>query len=208
MVKFTEPVIEREDMIFVEEDVARVFRGLKDLLVEEFDMDRIETQDRMEFYSTKPKDRLRYLAFKEKSPHTVIRLYISFDAKPVKFVESFERPDDMLKAKLKVRAKVITVFPGGDPISWLPHGLKQRPEENWEKKPGLMEEHRSAFQKSKLYEILVGIWYNKFYSKEIHRYEEEAEEMAIHVSNLMREKFGVEEAVHRSGSSHYRPPWG
>ncbi|MFT4892576.1 MAG: hypothetical protein ACI8Z7_000356 [Candidatus Nanohaloarchaea archaeon] len=207
MVKFDEYVIGKQDHFFVKEDPARIYRDLKDLLVDEFDMDRIEEGGRMEFSVEKPKDRIRMKAFKEKSPHTVLMFDISFKAKRPKDFYTIDRPDNILKARVKIDSKVITVYPGGDPISWLPHGFSQSPRENWTKKTGLRSEHRSTFQKSKFYEILVGIWYNKFYSKEIHRYEEEAEEITVHLHNLMREKFGVEKTVHRSGSSHYSPPW-
>lgn len=207
MVKFEEYVIGKQDHFFVKEDPARIYRDLKDILVDEFDMDRIEEGGRMEFSVRKPKDRIRMKAFKEKSPHTVLMFDISFKAKRPKDFYTIDRPDDILKARVKVDAEVITVYPGGDPISWLPHGFKQKPRENWTDKTGLGAEHVSSFQKSKFYEILVGVWYNKFYSKEIHRYEEEAEEITIHLHNLMREKFGVEKTVHRSGASHYSPPW-
>jgi hypothetical protein len=207
MVRFEEPVIGKQDHFFVKEDPARIYRDLKDLLVDEFDMDRIEEGGRMEFSVRKPKDRIRMKAFKEKSPHTVLMFDVSFKAKKPKDFYTIDRPDDLLKARVKVDAKVITVYPGGDPISWLPQGFEQKPRENWKQKTGLGAEHVSTFQKSKFYKILVGIWYNKFYSKEIHRYEEEAEEITVHLHNLMREKFGVEKTVHRSGSSHYSPPW-
>lgn len=207
MVKFDEYVIGKQDHFFVEEDPARIYRGLKDLLVDEFDMDRIEEGGRMEFSVKDPKDRIRMKAFKEKSPHTVLMFDISFKAKRPKDFYKIDRPDQILKARVKVDAEVITVYPGGDPISWLPHGFKQKPRENWKEKTGLRSEHRSKFQKSKFYKILVGIWYRKFYSKQIHKYMEEAEEITVHLHNLMREKFGVEKTVHRSGSSHYDPPW-
>jgi len=74
IVKFSHTVFDQEDHIFVSEDPARIYRGLKDLLVDEFDIDRIE-EGHMEFNVSKPKDRVRMHAFKEKSPHTV--LYIS-----------------------------------------------------------------------------------------------------------------------------------
>lgn len=208
MVQFEEFVIDKQDHFFIKEDVARIYRGLKDLLVDEFDMDRIEEGGRMEFSVSSPKDRIRMKAFKEKSPHTVLVFDLSFKAKNPRDLYKVDRPDEILKARVKVDAKVVTVYPGGDPISWLPHGFEQKPHDNWKKKTGLRAEHRSRFQKSKFYEILTGIWYNKFYHKEIERYEEEAEEIAVHIHNLMREKFGVEKTVHRSETSHYNKPWG
>ncbi|MFB6145691.1 MAG: hypothetical protein ABEJ99_04275 [Candidatus Nanohaloarchaea archaeon] len=204
MVKFEEPVLDKEDHFFVKEDPARIYRGLKDLLVDEFDMDRIE-EGHMEFRLHKPKDRIRLYAFKEKSPHTVLRFYLSFKAKSPKGIYKMERPEGILKARVSVEAKVITVYPGGDPIAWLPQGIKDT--ENTIGQPGLHAEELTAFQQSKFYEVLTGIWYHKFYHKEIHRYMEEAEETANHLHNLMREKFGVEKAIHRSGASHYNPPW-
>ncbi|MFB6216298.1 MAG: hypothetical protein ABEJ72_04920 [Candidatus Aenigmatarchaeota archaeon] len=194
----------KQDHFFVKEDPARIYRGLKDLLVDEFDIDRIE-EGHMEFRLHKPKDRIRLHAFKEKSPHTVLYFNLSFKAKAPKSIYKMERPEGILKARVQVTPKVITVYPGGDPIAWLPQGIKET--ENTINKPGLEAEHVSDFQKSKFYEILTGIWYHKFYHKEIHRYKEEAEETAVHIHNMMREKFGVEKSIHRSGASHYNPPW-
>lgn len=206
MVKFsTGDVFDQEDHLFVEEDPARIYRGLKDMLVNEFDIDRIE-EGHMEFNVSKPKDRIRLHAFKEKSPHTVIHYELSFKVKVPRDVYKVERPDDILKARVAVQAEVITVYPGGDPIVWVPEAVREESVSTVDK-PGLKAEERTDFQKSKLYEILVGIWYNIFYSKEIHTYAEEARETSIQIHNLMREKFGVEETIHRSGASHYHPPW-
>jgi len=115
-----------------------------------------------------------------------------------------ERPDDILKARVAVKAKVVTVYPGGEPLTWVPEAIKEGPVSTISK-TGLKSEHITDFQRSKLYKILVGIWYNTFYSKEIHTYEEEAEETALHIHNLMREKFGIEKSIHRSGASHFNP---
>lgn len=205
MVKFENTVVTKADHFFVKEDAARIYRGLKDVLVEEFDMDRIEHVERQEFNVSKPKDRVRLYAFKEKSPNTVLRFYISFNCKPIADVEAIDRPGEVYKSRVKVRSKVISVYPGGEPISWEPEGFREKTHANWGK-AGLKSE-KSSFHKSKLYEILVGIWHNKIYSKEIHMYEEEAEEITVHIMNLMREKFGVEKTIHRSDASHYRPPW-
>ncbi|MFB6292230.1 MAG: hypothetical protein ABEI58_02440 [Candidatus Nanohaloarchaea archaeon] len=205
MVMFKEQIPGKEDVMFVKEDPARIYRGLKDMLVDEFDMDRIE-EGHMEFNVAAPKDRVRMNAFKEKSPHTVIRYRLSMKAKSPKRIYKEERTEDILKARAKIYAQVITVYPGGEPISWLPRGESEWPDQR-HGLPGLRAEERTRFQRSKLYEILAGIWYNKFYSKEIERYEEEAEESMIRMLNLLRERFGVEKAVARTGASHYQPPW-
>lgn len=207
MVVFEESVPSKADHMFVHEDPARLYRGVKDLLVSEFDMDRIE-EGRMEFNVSKPKDRVRMYAYKEKSPHTVIHYKVSMKAKKPRDVYTQDRPDDILKARVKVSPTVITMYPGGEPLSWEPNFQSEWPTERVATdRPGLMQEERTAFQKSKLYEIMVGIWYNKFYSKEIHRYGEEAEETVIRIQNLMREKFGVQESIGRTGASHYDAPW-
>ncbi len=205
MVKFTESAFSKQDHFFVKEDPARIYRGLKDLLVNEFDIDRIE-EGHMEFNVKKPKDRIRLWAFKEKSPHTVLRFRLNFKAKTPKDLYKVQRPENIMKARVSVDADVVTVYPGGEPISWVPDHFREDPASNWDK-TGLKAEERSNFQKSKLYEILTGIWYKKFYAKEIERYEEEAEETALHIHNLMREKFGVQKSIHRSGASQYKPPW-
>lgn len=203
-VTFEEPVMDREDHYFVKEDPARIYRGLKNLLVEEFDMDRIE-EGHMEFNVNKPKDRVRLYAFKEKSPHTVLYFYLSFKAKDPKSIYKRFREEGILKARVNVEAKVITKYPGGEMISWLPEGIKQTTATI--DKSGIEAEHVSRFQNSKFYEIMVGIWYHKFYSKEIHTYKEEAEETALRIHDIMREKFGVEKSIQRTGASHYRKPW-
>lgn len=207
MVVFDENVPSKADHFFVHEDPGRLYRGVKDLLVEEFDMDRIE-EGRMEFNVSKPKDRVRMFAYKEKSPHTVIHFKISMKAKKPRDVYTQDRPDDILKARVKVSPTVITVYPGGETISWEPNLQSEWPiKREATDRPGLMQEERTAFQKSKLYEIMVGVWYSKFYSKEITRYQEEAEETVLRMMNLFREKFGIEEAIGRTGASHYSPPW-
>lgn len=205
MVKFEETIPSKSDHLFVKEDPARVYRGLKDLLVDEFGMDRIE-EGHMEFNMEKPKNRIRMHAFKEKSPHTVIHFDISFKAKAPRSIYKYDRDDDILKARIKVGADVITHYPGSEPISWLPYGTSEWPNSQIEFS-NLMAEEKTRFQRSKFYEILVGIWYNKFYSKEITRYQEEAEETILRIHNLMREKFGVEKAIGRTDASQYKPPW-
>lgn len=205
MVEFEENGPTKAAHIFVDEDPARIYRELKDLLVKEFDMDRIEHVERQEFNVSKPKDRIRLYAFKEKSPYTAIRYYLSLDAKPAGKVENIQNPERTLKAKIKLKSKVMTVYPGGNPISWEPEGFREKAHDNWGK--NRLKDEESSFHNSKLYEILVGIWYNKFYSKEIHMYKEEAEETTVHMMNLMRQKFGLEKTIHRSGASHFKPTW-
>lgn len=206
MVKFTESAASIDDNIFVKEDPARIYRGLKEMLVEEFDIDRI-TEEEMEFNVEKPKDRVRAYAFKEKSPHTVIRLKISMKASTPKGIYKMERDhSDLLFANISLSSKVITHYPGGEPVSWLPRGPQEEPVA----RKGISQlkaEERTRFQKSKLYRILAGIWYNKFYSKTVESYEEEASEMVYRLQNLIREKFEIEKAVSRSGAGHYSPPW-
>ncbi len=207
MVVFTENVPPKADHLFVREDPARLYRGLRELLVEEFDVDRIE-EGRMEFNVEKPKDRVRLHAYKEKSPHTVLYWKFSVKAKPPRDVYKYDRPDDILKARYKITPKVITMYPGGEPLSWMPKIQSEWPMERiGAGHPGLTAEELTNFQRSKLYEVLMNIWYKKFYSKEIERYKEEAEESMLRMVNLFREKFGVEKAVWRSGASHYDPPW-
>lgn len=205
MVRFNEKVFSKQDHYFVKEDPARIYRGLRDLLVEEFDMDRIE-EGKSEFSVGKPKDKVRLHAFKEKSPHTAIHYSLQFRTKPPKRIYKMEHGEDILKARVATKTNVITRYPGYEDISWLPKGVSEEPNSNWTKS-GLRAEEVSKFQRSKFYKIIVGIWYNKFYSKEIERYEEEAEETCLHIHDLMREKFGVEKAIGKSGAGHYRPPW-
>ncbi|MEF8880412.1 MAG: hypothetical protein V5A72_01105 [Candidatus Nanohaloarchaea archaeon] len=205
MVKFTEEAFSKEDHYFVNEDPARIYRGLKDMLVEEFGMDRVEEAEN-EFSVSSPKDKIRMHAFKEKSPHTVIHYNMQYRVKSPKKIYKMERTDDILKAKIDTVATVVTVYPGGEEISWLPVPLQEMPSRNYSKS-GLVAEERSDFQESKLYEVIVGIWYNKFYGKEISKYEEEAEETVLHIHDIMREKFGVQKTIGRTGASHYKPPW-
>ena len=205
MVKFSESAGFKSDHFFVKEDPARIYRGLKDLLVEEFGMDRIE-EAKNEFSVTGPKDKIRMHAFKEKSPHTVIHYNLQFRVKSPKRIYKMQRSEDILKARVESSAEVITRYPGREDIPWLPKPITEDPHRNYGKS-GLMAEETTAFQRSKLYEIIVGIWYNKFYSKEIRRYKEEGEETVLHIHDLMREKFGVEKTIGRTGASHYNPPW-
>ena len=203
MVKFTEHALTRSDHFFVEEDPARIYRGLKDMLVEEFDMDRIE-EGKNEFSVRKPKDRIRLHAFKEKSRNTVIHYSLSWKAKSPKSIYTQDRKD-VLKARVKTTGTVITVYPGGNAEIWEPEPLTERPQNRYDHTH--LADEKTQFQRSKFYRILVGIWYNKFYSKEVHKYEEEAAESVLRIQNLMREKFGVEKSIARTGASHYSPPW-
>lgn len=204
-VRKEEPVISKTDSYFVKEDPARIYRDLKDLLVEELGIDRIEA-GRNEFSVSAPKDKLRIRAFKEKSPHTVLYFKLSWKAKDPRSIYKMQREEEVLKAEVSTSAKVITVYPGREPLTWLPEAIAEHPKQTIDL-TGLEAEETTSFQESKFYEVLVNIWYNKFYSKEIAKYEEEAEEMLIHMHNLMREKFGVEEAIARSGASQYKPTW-
>lgn len=205
MVKYTEYLQSRSDHFFVENDPARLYRGLRDLLVDEFDVDRIE-KGKNEFNVSKPKDRLRLHAFKEKSTHTVIHWRLSWKAKVPRGIYQLDRDEDILKARIKTTGEVVTVYPGANPISTVPKTKTQYPQSRIDNS-GLQAEERSAFQRSKLYKILTGIWYNKFYSNEIEKYEEEGEETIVHLHNLIREKFGIESGIAKTGSSEFTPPW-
>jgi len=202
MVKFEETAFNKQDHYFVKEDPARIYRGLKDLLVEEFGMDRIE-EGKSEFSVSKPKDKVRLHAFKEKSPHTVIHYNLQFRVKKPKKIYRMEHGKNILKARVATKAEVITNYPGFDEVSWYPYGLMEDPVRNWGKS-GLKTHEASNFQKSKFYKIITGIWYKKFYSKEIEEYEEEAEAVCLHIHDLMREKFGVEKAI---GKTSPGMPW-
>jgi hypothetical protein len=205
VVKFEEYLQRRSDHLFVKEDPVRIYRGLRDILVDEFDVDRIE-RGKNEFNVAKPKDRIRMHAFKKKSTHTVIHWRFSWKAKEPRDIYKFDRPDDILKARMKTTGEVVTVYPGANPISTMPKKKTQKPQSRIDTS-GLQAEERTPFQRSKLYEILVGVWYNKFYSREIERYVEEGEETIIQLHDLMREKFGVDSGIAKTGASEYTPPW-
>ncbi len=206
MVEFTHTGFSgKEDHFFVKEDPARIYRGIKDVLVNEFDMDRIEEM-RNEFNVSSPRDKIRLHAFKEKSPHTLIHYKLSWRSKSPKSVYKQDRDDDILKAKVKTSAKIRSYYPGRNEFSFEPSFPGEKPYRN----PvggGLNPEHESRWHRSKFYKVLVGIWHNKLYKKEIHRYEEEAEETCLRIHDLMRQKFGVEKTIGQSGRSHYNPPW-
>lgn len=206
MVVFDDASFEKQDHLFVKEDPGRIYRGLKDILVNEFNMDRIE-EARNEFDVSQPKDKIRLHAYKEKSPHTLIHYSINLRAKSPKSIYKMDRNEDILKAKIDTFAEVKSFYPGRNPVEWMPHPVTEQPFRNTEG-GGLRAEHESAFQKSKLYKVMVSIWHDKFYSKEIHRYKEEAEETTLRIHDLLREKFGVEKTIGASGRSHYNPNWG
>lgn len=205
MVEFKHGCPTKEDIFFVHEDPARIYRGLKDMLVSEFDMDRIE-EGHMEFSVSKPKDRIRMYAMKEKSPFTAIVYNLSMKAKSPKSIYKQERDEDILRAHVKISPTVKSVYPGSEPINWLPSGTEVDPNTRVSQ-TGLRAEDRSNWHRSKLYKILAGIWNKKLHAKEIEEYEEEGEEVALRIHNLMREKFGVEERIDRTGASQYEAPW-
>lgn len=206
MVEFTDGEFSKEDHFFVKEDPARIYRGLKDLLVNEFNMDRIEEM-RNEFNVAKPKDKIRLHAFKEKSPHTMIHYELAFRSKSPKDVYKQDRDENILKAKVDTEAEIISYYPGRNEFSWEPLHPGEKPYRN-PAGGGLNPEHESRWHRSKFYRVLVGIWHHKLYHKEIERYEEEAEETCLRIHDLMREKFGVEKTIGQSGRSHYSPTWG
>lgn len=201
----SESVTSKTDTYFVSEDPARIYRDLKDMLVEELGIDRIEA-GRNEFSLSSPKDKIRLRAFKEKSPHTVLYFKIGWKAKSPRKIYQLERDRDFLKAEVSTSAKVITVYPGREPLTWLPDAIKQKPEQTIDQ-PGLKAEETSSFEESKLYDMLMNLWYSKLYSKEIDKYEEEAHETLLRIHDLMREKFGAEKTIGRSGASQYQSPW-
>ncbi|MFP4038744.1 MAG: hypothetical protein ACLFTA_03100 [Candidatus Nanohaloarchaea archaeon] len=203
MVEFKDGGFTKDDHLFVKEDPARIYRGIKDLLVNEFEMDRLE-EGHNEFNVQKPKDKVRLHAYKEKSPHTLIHYDFQLRVKPPKTIYTMERPDDILKAKFAGSAEILTYYPGRNSTPWEPAPVT----DNSIGGSNLMAEDPSTFQNSKLYKVLVSIWHDKFYSKQIHRYEEEAEETVLRVHDLLRQKFGVEKTIGASGRSHYRPNWG
>lgn len=205
MVEFEEDTFSKEDHFFIKEDPARIYRGLKDLLVNEFDMDRIEEM-RNEFNVQKPKDKIRLYAFKEKSPHTLIQYKLSFRSKNPKSIYKQDRDADILKAKVSTSAKVISYYPGRNELSWEPTHPGEKPYRN-PAGGGLNAEHESRWHRTKFYEVLVGIWHHKFYAREIERYEEESEETCLRIHDLMRQKFGVEKSIGQSGRSEYSPTW-
>lgn len=205
MVKFEEYLTKRSDHFFVKEDPARIYRGIRDILVNEFDVDRIE-KGKMEFNVSKPKDRIRLHAFKEKSTHTVIHWRLSWKAKAPKDIYKMQRDDDILKARVQTTGEVVTVYPGANSMPIMPKKKTTYPQARIDNS-GLQAEETTSFQRSKFYKILVGIWYNKFYAKEIEKYEEEGDETIVHLHNLMREKFGVEPGIAKTGASEFTPPW-
>ena len=205
VVKFVEYLDGKSDHFFIEEDPARIYRGLKDFLVEEFEMDRIE-EAKNEFSVRKPKDRIRMHAFKIKSPHTAIHYKLSWKAKPPKSIYKQDRPDDIMKARVKCSGEVVSVYPGWDSEPFTPQPLTQNPTGRYDQ-ISLTNPEKSRFQRSKFYRIMAGIWYDKFYSKEIDKYTEEGNETIMRIQNMMREKFGVEEAIGMTGASEYTPPW-
>ncbi len=205
MTEFETDGFSKADHFFVEEDPSRIYRDLKDILVDELGIDRVE-EARMEFSTASAKDKIRMHAWKEKSRHTVIYFNLSWRCKTPRHIYQSQRTKDVLKARVKTSTTVLTTYPGGEAIPWLPEHVTDTPQsrlpENY-----MRPEETSMFQDSKFYDILTTIWYNTFYQKEVDRYEEEAEEMVLHLHNLMREKFGVEESISKSGASQYTPPW-
>jgi hypothetical protein len=205
VVEFEEEGFRKQDHFFVKEDPARIYRGLKDLLVNEFDMDRIEEM-RNEFSVSKPKDKIRLHAFKEKSPHTLIHYKLSFRSKKPKSIYRQDRPDDILKARVSTKATIRSYYPGRNEFSFEPTYPGEEPYRD-PQGGALKAEHKSRWHRSKFYKVLVGIWHKKLYSKEIEKYEQEAEETCLRIHDLMREKFGAEKSIGESGRSHYQPTW-
>lgn len=202
MVKFTEEVPSREEHLFVQEDPARIYRGLKDLLVDEFDMDRVE-EGGSKFSVSEPKDDIELYAYKRKSPHTALKFEIDLKASRPSGLKSVERPDDLFKAYIEVKPSVVTFYPGKNPATWNPEPAKKGGSID---EPALKSD-TSGFEDSKFYRILVGIWYRRLYSDQIANYQGEAEQISLRIHNLMREKFGIGKAINKP-SAEDKPTWG
>ncbi|MFB6199357.1 MAG: hypothetical protein ABEJ83_00640 [Candidatus Nanohaloarchaea archaeon] len=197
----------KTDIFYINEDPARVMRDFRDVLVEELGVDRVDHSDRQEYDSSSPKDKPRLYAYIEKSPYTTIRISIGLTVASLKYLEEYDREGDFHKAKVSVSAEVLTTFPGGEPEAWGPEPQQEYPWPSHKQKTGLRKENLSNFEKSKIYDFFAGLWYKYFYSGEIEKYKEEAEEKVVRLTNLMRERFGVEKTIHKSGASEYHAPW-
>ncbi|MFB6144340.1 MAG: hypothetical protein ABEJ98_03445 [Candidatus Nanohaloarchaea archaeon] len=202
MVKFTEEVPSREEHLFVKEDPARIYRGLKDLLVDEFDMERVE-EGTSKFSVSTPKDDIEIYAYKRKSPHTALKFELDFTASRPSSLQSLDRPDDIFRAYIKVKPSVVTFYPGNNPVVYDPDPAK---------KGGSIDEpalksSTSGFEDSKFYRSLVGFWYRHFYGDQIERYQQEAEQISVRIHNLMREKFGIGKAINKPAAED-KPTWG
>ena len=205
MVEFSETAYTKEDHIFVKQDPGRIYRGLKDILVEEIGCDRVE-EARDEFNVETPKDKIRLHAFKEKSPHTLIHIKINLRGKDPKHIYHQEHGDDIMKAKIDSKATVRSFYPGMDQAPWRPQPVSESPRRSI-LGGHLQAEEKTPFQRSRLYEILVSIWHYKIYGKMVERYEEEAEESVLRLHEILRNKFGVEKPIGKSPRSQYRPGW-
>jgi len=203
MVEFTDGDFSKEEKFFVESDPARIYRGVKDLLVNEFDMERIE-EGHNKFDVSAPKDSAEIHAYKRKSPHTLIHYEIELSAGTSG--GGFERKDSdqaVMKATISCSAEVISYYPGRESLEWLSKPITHDNPAGG----GLNPESQSRWERSKLYKVLASIWHDKIYSKEVGRYSEEAEEDCLRIHNIMREKFGIEKSI-QSGDSQYKPKWG
>jgi len=204
MVEFTDGEFSKSDRLFVEEDAARMYRGLKDLLVNEFDVDRIE-EGRNEFDVSAPKDKIRLHAYKEKSPHTIIHYNIQLRAASPNALAMMEREGgDVMKAEFSCSCEVKTFYPGRNSAPWEPEPVTTGNPEG----SGLKSEDESLWEKSKPYKVIVSIWHDKLYSKEIKKYSSEGKENVYRLHDLFREQFGVEKTIGASGKTHYKPKWG
>jgi hypothetical protein len=201
----SEYVDTKQDFYFVKEDSARVYRGLKDMLLEEFNMDRIE-EDVMQFSTKKPKDRIRLHAFKEKSQYTVVHYSLSWKAEKTKKIYRMEHGDDYQWARVKTSALVETRYPGGSLEPYEPRPISASFPGKTTGETLQESEGHTTFQKSSIYEILVELWYELFYESTVEEYQEQALENMVRIQDRMRQKFGAQKSVHRT-TDEYNPPW-
>lgn len=203
MVEFTDGEYSKSDNFFVTEDPTRVHRGIKDLLVNELNVDRID-EGKNEFNVAKPKDKLKIYAYKEKSPHTLVEYNFGLSIGSPKKIFQMEHGDEVLLAELSSSCKVISFYPGRNKEAWLPGPVTTSNPMGG----GLNAEHESRWEKSKPYKVLASLWHDKIYSKEISRYSSEAKNNCLRIHDIIRERFGVQRTIGAKGTNRYKPKWG
>ena len=202
MVKFTDGEFEKEDLLFVKEDASRITRGLKDLLVNELNADRIEAS-KNKFDVSEPKDDIELHAIKDKSPHTLIHYTVDLEGSSAGGLWAMER-EGVMQAEISCSCEVLTFYPGAEKREWLPAPVTTDDPVGG----GLQTEDIDYWKKSKPYKVFVSLWHDKLYSKEIASYSKEAKENVMRLHDLFREQFGVEKTIGASGKTHYKPKWG
>lgn len=179
-VEHSHRVLYRDDQMFAKnlDELMELFRSMLHILEELGFQEIRETYS--EHWETLPfKNGVE--ALKWKDPYTAIKLNISSRVKEPR--SDRKTDEDVYKVKIRVKADLIeTTYP-----QW-----------QW-------FEETTIFKRSAIYKFFHNLVHGLLFAKELEKYEEEAEELAVEFVSRMREIEGTLPAIGKSAREWYNP---